>query len=254
MRWIGAALAVIAVLYGGTCALMFLEQRALIYHPTEARDLPQAQRIDLKANGETLRIWARPFGGPKALIYFGGNAEDVAKNFDPFAAAMPDRAIYLVNYRGYGGSTGSPSESGLFADALAEFDEVRRAHADVAVVGRSLGTGVAVYAAQMRPVGRLVLVTPYDSIENIAKDRYPLLPVGLVLEDRFDSASRVSGVRAPTLALLAEIDSVIPPARSSALLALFPTGRLRIETIPGSTHNSIAGTTGYARRIAEFLR
>jgi pimeloyl-ACP methyl ester carboxylesterase len=229
----------LALAYGGICALMFVAQRSLLYYPVPARAPAGTPSLALPSGGEVLRVWARPADGPRALIYFGGNAEDVSGNLDEFAAALPGRALYFVSYRGYGGSTGAPSESALFADALAVYDHLRARHADIAVVGRSLGSGVAVYLAHERPVSRLVLVTPYDSIANVAAGIYPFLPVRWLIRDPYDSASRIARVRAPTLVVVAEHDEVIPRARTDALVARFPQGQARVELIRGATHNAL---------------
>jgi pimeloyl-ACP methyl ester carboxylesterase len=228
----------LALAYGGICAFMFVAQRSLLYYPVPAR-APGTPSLALPSGGETLRIWSRPAAGARALVYFGGNGEDVSTSLGDFAAVLPGHALYFASYRGYGGSTGSPSEQALFADALAVHDHVSRVHAEVTVVGRSLGSGVAVYLAQQRPVARLVLVTPFDSIENVAAGVYPFLPVRLLLRDKFDSASRVAGVRAPTLVIVAERDEVIPRARTDALVARFARGQARVELIPGATHNAL---------------
>jgi uncharacterized protein len=244
-----AVLALVGLAYGGVCGLMFMGQRSLLYFPTQARELAGAQRLTVASGGETLRVWARPAQGPAALIYFGGNGEDVAGRLDEFAAALPGHSLYLVNYRGYGGSSGSPTEAGLFADALAVYDQVRAKHRSIAVAGRSLGSGVAVYLAQQRPVARLVLITPYDSVENVAKGRYPFLPVAWLLRDKFDSVSRIAQVKAPTLVVIAGRDQVILRERTDALVARIPAGLARVEVVSGATHNAL----DYVALMGEFL-
>lgn len=239
--------------YSGLCALMFAAQRSLLYYPVPARAPAGTPGFALATGGETLRIWSRPAAGDRALIYFGGNAEDVSASLEELAATDRDRVQYRVSYRGYGGSTGAPSEQALFADALAVYDHLRARHADIAVVGRSLGSGVAVYLAQQRPVSRLVLVTPYDSIANVAAGIYPFLPVRLLIRDPYDSASRVAGVRAPTLVVVAEHDEVIPRARTDALVAKFPVGQVRVEVVRGAGHNDLQEFPQYPRAIGAFL-
>jgi pimeloyl-ACP methyl ester carboxylesterase len=243
-------LGTIALGYGLVCAFMFAAQRSLMYFPVGGAPPAGAERIEVRSGDATLQVWARPLPAADALIYFGGNAEDVGGNFAAFAAALPRHALYLVNYRGYGGSTGSPTEAALFADALAVHDYVAARHARrVAVAGRSLGSGVAVYLARERPVSHLVLVTPFDSIENVARGHYPFLPVGLLLKDKFDSASRIAGVHAPALVVVAERDEVIPRARTDALVAKFPAAQVRVEVVRGATHNDLE----FERLLAAFL-
>src|SRR5581483_3606208 len=108
--------------------------------------------------------------------------------------------------RGYGGSSGKASEAALFEDGLTLFDEVQKAHPQVEVVGRSLGSGVAVYVASLRPAARLVLVTPYDSIAEIGARQFPFVPVKWLLLDRFESWKYAPQVTAPTLIIAAEHD------------------------------------------------
>lgn len=244
-----STLSAIALLYAAVCALLFFAQRSLLYFPVPGVQPQGAERLDLPVAGATLRIWARPSAGPDALVYFGGNAEDVGQNFADFTAALPRHAVYLVNYRGYGGSTGAPTEAALFADALAVFDHVRARHANIAVAGRSLGSGVAVHLARERPVSRVVLVTPYDSIANVAAGIYPFLPVRWLIRDKFDSGSRIGGVRVPALVVIAEHDEVIPRVRSEALVAKFAKGQARVEVVAGATHNTLE----YSGLLAAFL-
>lgn len=241
--------------YVAVCAWLYFAQRSLLYFPTPERPLPQAESITLPSGQETLRIWARPHQGPGAVLYFGGNADDVAAHFNDFAGAIPARAVYLVNYRGYGGSTGMPSEAGLFQDALAVYDWVRTRHSDIAVIGCSLGTGVAVYLAAARKVDRLVLVTPYDSLLDVAREKYGfrLFPVSLLLKDKYDSVSRVQAVSAKALILIAENDGMISRARSDALVAKFPAGQARVEVLGGATHNDISVHPEYLKLISAFL-
>src|SRR5580692_7402038 len=199
MKVAASLLAIAVMLYAGACAYLFFNQRALLYYPTPETTVTGADRVSIQSGGETLRLWHIGWAGSggNAVIYFGGNAEDVAQNVPLFRTVFPHSDVYLVNYRGYGGSTGMPSEAALFADALAVFDYVQARHSAVSLIGRSLGSGVAVYVAARREIGRLVLVTPYDSIENVARRAYPAFPVSLLLRDKYASASRIAGVKAP---------------------------------------------------------
>jgi pimeloyl-ACP methyl ester carboxylesterase len=174
-------------------------------------------------------------------------------NVADFAAAFPDRAVYLVNYRGYGGSTGRPSEAALLSDAVATYDWVAARHDRIAVVGRSLGSGVAVALAAQRPVDRLVLVTPFDSIANVAADHFPFFPVRWLLRDRYDSLQRIGEVRAPVLVLIAEHDEVVRRARSDALIAAIPADIRHTVLIRGATHNDISSFPAYWQTLQNFL-
>jgi len=186
-----------------------------------------------------------PRKGPDAVVYFGGNAEDVNFSLPGLAAAFPKHAIYLMHYRGYGGSTGKPSEDALVADALALLDRVRSEHINVVVIGRSLGSGVAVHLASLRPVARLILVTPYDSLVGLAANQFPLFPVHWLLLDKFESWRYAAQVNVPTLIVAADRDEVIPRTSTEALYARFHSGVATLRVVAGASHNTISESPEY---------
>jgi pimeloyl-ACP methyl ester carboxylesterase len=243
----------LATAYLGLCAWFFLTQRSQIYFPVPESNPPGTRSIRLKRDDATLKIWVVERPGPRALVYFGGNAENVSANLASFSSAFPHHSLYLVNYRGYGGSTGRPSESALVADALAVYDQLHGRYPQISIVGRSLGTGIAVQLAAAREVHRLVLVTPYDSLADVAAAHMPIFPVRLLMRDRFDSASRAQAVAAPVLAIIASDDEIIPRGRSEALVNAFPRSQVRAVLLDGATHNSIDLYPGYLRAIGDFL-
>lgn len=240
-----ALLGFVLVVYGVLCAGLYSKQRTLMYYPQPAAAGAEASMRMLDGTDAGIRISVRESVGPDALVYFGGNAEDVSRNLPDFAAAFPTHAIYLLHYRGYGGSAGEPTEAGLAKDALALFDLVHKAHGRVTVIGRSLGSGLAVRVASQRNVARLVLVTPYDSLQDIAADLYPWMPVRWLLIDKYESWRYAPKVSAPTLLMEAEHDEVIPRASTRKLLGRFRQGVARLEVIPGAGHNSIAQSGRY---------
>lgn len=239
--------------YVALCALLFLVQRSQIYFPVPESSPAGAMSIRFAGGGADLKVWVVARRGPRALLYFGGNAEDVAANLGAFTSAFPEHSLYLVNYRGYGGSGGSPSESGLVADATALYDHLRPRHPEISVIGRSLGSGVAVQLASVREVSRLVLVTPFDSLVNVARAHFPYLPVGLLLRDRFESASRVAAVDADTLIVIAGSDEIIPRARSDVLVEAFPAAQARVFVLEGARHNDIDLDPQYLEQLRKFL-
>ncbi|HXW73285.1 MAG TPA: alpha/beta hydrolase [Steroidobacteraceae bacterium] len=247
----GAAFATLS--YGALCALLYLMQDRLLYLRTPEVARAGAGVIRLKCGEATLNIWELHAEQRAAVIYFGGNAEDVGANLADFAAAFTDRALYLVNYRGYGGSSGHPSESALKADAESIYDWVSARHERTAVMGRSLGSGVATELATRRPIERLVLITPYDSIANVAADHFFWLPVRWLVRDRYDSLTRIGKVRSPVLAVVAEYDEVVLRARSDALIAAIPAGIRHVVMIAGATHNDISSFPAYLASLREFL-
>ena len=238
--------------YAALCTLLFFAQRSMIYYPVPESAAPGATALRFATEGAVLKVWSVQRPGPHALLYFGGNAEDVGASIGRFARRLPDTSLYFVNYRGYGGSTGSPSEHALVADALTVYDRLRRKHAEIAVLGRSLGSGVAVQLASRREVRRLALVTPFDSLLRVAHDQVRWFPVGLLLRDRFDSAERVHSISAESLVVVAESDEVIPRSRTDALIAAFRSPP-RVVLLEGATHNSVDLDPRYLDELAMFL-
>lgn len=236
-----------------TCCLLYLMQRSMLYSPTPDSGDGGAEIIWLDHQGQRLKIHHAAHTGEKALLYFGGNAEDVALNLPQFRRLFPDHALYFANYRGYGGSSGSPSEQALNDDALATYDLLAKKHGQIAVIGRSLGTGVAVALAAKRPVSRLVLVTPFDSMVNLAAQLYPFFPVRLLLLDRYDSRARASSLRQPTFILIAADDEVIPRERTDALIAALPPESTSVVVVAGTGHNTISTSPEYEAALAGFL-
>jgi uncharacterized protein len=237
--WIGAAL----LLYLGLCAALYVFQRSLLYLPQPAR--VNAPSLSLSVPGAELQVSVQERSGSQAVLYFGGNAEDVSSSLAGMAARFPRHSVFALHYRGYGRSTGSPTEVALQADALALFDHIAREKADITIVGRSLGSGLAVSLAAQRTVSRLVLVTPYDSIEAVAAQHYPLFPVRWLIHDRFDAAGLAPSVRAPVTVIVAERDEVIPRARTDALVRRFAPGVAQTVLLPGAGHNTLDGRADY---------
>jgi pimeloyl-ACP methyl ester carboxylesterase len=237
------------LVYLALCGALFVFQRSLIYFPQPGSADSGIVKMTLENGGERLQVSIRPHEGRRALMYFGGNAEDVSLDMPSCASAFPNDAIYLLNYRGYGGSTGNPSERALFADGLALFDRVHADHPDIELIGRSLGSGVAVYVASQRPVERLVLVTPYDSLVAVAAEQYPFVPVNWLLRDKFESAKYAPRVSAPTTIVAAENDEVIPKTSTEALRTRFREGLVSYHVVPGVGHNTISGNSEYLKLL-----
>lgn len=253
MRVILHAVLVAGAIYMLICLLLYLAQDRLLYLPTPEVAYPGARALSIERGAASLRVWELHGAARPALIYFGGNAEDVGANIADFGAAFPARAVYLVNYRGYGGSTGRPSEAALTADAEAIYDSLRLRHDPIAVIGRSLGSGVAIALAARRPVERLILVTPFDSIASVAADHFPWLPVRALLRDRYDSLRRVGAVHAPTLVVVAEHDEVVYRARSDALIAAIAPALRHTVMVTGATHNDVSLHPLYLHSLSAFL-
>jgi len=244
---------VVAFAYAAFCLALFAFQRSLIYFPQpRVVTAPQSTMI-LSVEDAEIVVTVRPHAGPKAIVYFGGNAEDVSLNLPSFEKSFPDHALYLLHYRGYGGSSGMPSEEAIQHDALALFDKVRAEHSDIAVIGRSLGTGVAVRLSSQRPASHLILVTPYDSLQEIAAGRFPYAPVKWLLRDKYDSGKYASKITIPTAIVAAENDELIPSESTKKLFERFGKGVASMKVIPATGHNTISSSSEYLPAIQAAL-
>jgi len=249
-----AMLALVAIAYAGICAWMYSKQRDLMY-------LSQATKADAKdtdfgvaRNGVMLNGWLVNIGQPGAIIYFGGNAERIENMRDEFAKWFPQSSVYLVPYRGYGASEGTPSEDALLSDALAVFDQVqaRQQGAPIVVIGRSLGSSVASHVASQRPVAKLALITPFDSMTSVAQSHYPWLPLRWLMQDRYESTRYLSNYAGPVLVIRASKDEVIPAASTDRLIASMAKPP-QVVDLPEATHNSVDQDPGFGRALSAFV-
>lgn len=255
---IGAAIVVL-----GGFSLLYCFQGAMIFFPQPLSETgrnafaPHEIRIprgDVELHGWFVRreiTDANPL-----IVYYGGNAEEVSGNLWSIER-FENHALLFMNYRGYGDSQGRPSEPQLFEDALHILDTVMAENgidpSHVVLMGRSLGSGVAVHVASRRPVRGIILITPFDSLVAVARRHYPLLPVGLLLRHRFDSVSAAPMIQTPVLNLVAERDEIIPRS-SSIRLADQWGGPVRTVIIEDATHNDIESYDAYWAEIRAFLK
>jgi len=238
--------------YFGMGLFLYLYQRDFLYHPT-ANIPTHYKTLTLHNNGESINIIILNEGHENAILYFGGNAESMAQSSDYIAGQFPNFTTYLMDYRGFGSSTGIPTEDNIYLDALTLYDTIKPNHTSVSIGGRSLGTGVATYVVAHRTVSKLALITPYDSIVNVAQDRYPLYPVSLLLRDRYDSVSRIKNIKAKTFIVLAQNDQVISLERTQKLIDAFHDKQLEIETIKNRGHMDISSDASYYRLMQDFI-
>ncbi|HLL29195.1 MAG TPA: alpha/beta fold hydrolase [Xanthobacteraceae bacterium] len=231
MATLKSLLILLAVGYIALVALTYFAQRALLYFPDRARTppasagLPEAEEVTIEtADGEKLIAWhVPPAEGKPVVLYFHGNGGALVDRVRRFRGLIANgNGLLALSYRGYGGSSGSPSEAGLLADAAAAyvFATARYPAKLIAVFGESLGTGVAVWLAAEKPVACVILQAPYTSIVDVGAAAYPILPVRLLLKDRFPSDQRVGRITAPVLVLHGERDRIVPIEYGERLYAL----------------------------------
>lgn len=259
LKWAGALVAA----YLALCALLYFAQRSLLYFPDTRRVAPQdagfvdATEHELKtADGERVLVWhIAPKGGKPVVLYFHGNGGSLAYRRERFIALeQAGFGLVALSYRGYGGSSGTPSEEGLIADARAayEFALARYPASQIALWGESLGGAVAIALAAEKPVARIVLEAPFTSVEELASSIYWFVPVRLLLKDRFRSDLRVAKVKAPVLILHGVQDRVVPFRYGERLFSLIP-GEKKLVKFDDGDHNDL-DRFGATKTAMEFLQ
>ncbi len=244
--------------YGCATFGIWLIQERLLFKPKQYDVLQNFEpyRWDRKINGSNHQGWFLDKGAEKTVIYHGGNAEDLAGHCDVLFQGLEVNAL-LVNYRGYGQSEGTPGEKKLVADAIEIFDLFCKEKcvdpSNIFLMGRSLGTGVAVQVAAARPkAAGVILVTPYESIATIAKSKYPWLPIERLLRHPFRSIDHAPDIKIPALVLLAEFDKIIP-IESGQKLSDAWGGEKETVTIPAA-HNDVNEHPAYFQAVNRFIQ
>jgi pimeloyl-ACP methyl ester carboxylesterase len=230
VRWL---LTLLVSLYAAICVGLFLGQRRLQYFPNPtpmspaAVGLPAAESLTVATeDGQRLVAWwVPPRDGQPVYLYLHGNGDNLENRGRRFARLVEGGAgLYALSYRGYGGSTGFPTEAGLMADARAAYaDLTHRVSADrVVLYGESLGTTVAVMLAAEKPVRALLLDSSFDSALDVAHWRFPWLPTSLLLRDTFRADLAAQRVVAPVLQVHCADDPITPFASAERLHERFP--------------------------------
>ncbi len=244
-------------------ALLYLAQRQFLFHPRSAHPspaaagLPQVEEVVVEtADGEQVIVWQAPPRGDKpVIIYFHGNAEIVASQAARHRELTADGfGLVALSYRGYMGSTGSPTEEGLLRDAEAayRFATSRYPSNPVVLWGHSLGSGVAVALAGRHPVAKVILEAPFSSAVDVAARLFPLVPVRWLMHDQFRSDQRIAAVRAPVLIMHGSRDLVVPIEFGERLFKLAHEPK-RFVRFPDGGHDDLDryGAGAEARRFIE---
>jgi pimeloyl-ACP methyl ester carboxylesterase len=246
-----SVLALSALAYLSIAAALYFAQTSIFFParivPPAGPLPPGAERIELTAS-DGIRLEGvlippiRPAADahPVAILGFAGNASNAAGIAEFLGSIYPEHPVVAFHYRGYAPSGGAPSAAALLDDAPLACDLVRKRLKPnkLVVVGISIGSGVAAGLSARRPLDGLVLVTPFDSLEEVARQRFPWLPVSWLIRHKLPSAETLRGSPVPVAIVAAEHDGVVPPARTAALAAA--TGNLVLNvTIPGTQHNDI---------------
>jgi fermentation-respiration switch protein FrsA (DUF1100 family) len=253
------------VLYGGVLALLYAKQDALLF-PADpsavdvaAAGVPGLESVTFATpDGLVLTAWFRsPAKGKPTLVYFHGNGGNLMNRIGRVGFfAGTGWGMLFVEYRGYGGNPGQPSEAGLHNDALGAvaFLAARDIPSDRLVLyGESLGTGIAVWLATEKKVAALVLDSPYTSIADVAQSHFRFLPVKLLMKNRFDLVGRIGQINAPLLVMQGALDNVVPPSMGRQVYAAAHEPK-QFWCGPESQHWNVLETGGGDQALAFIAR
>jgi pimeloyl-ACP methyl ester carboxylesterase len=253
-------LVVLVVGYGVMVTVLYVAQRPLIFPGARKTSVPldrprAPERLELATAGGDVLHGMLYRGSPDAIdlvIGFGGNAQDAEMLGQDLAARIPGAHVVVFHYRGFGPSTGEPSEEALQADAILIYDAMvaQLQPLRTFAVGISLGSGVATHLSRERPLAGMILVTPFDSVEAIAQEQYFWVPVSLLLRHRFSSVESVQDNPTPTAVIAAAADRVVKPQRTAALREAIPN-LVFDRTLSGASHAGIHDLPAYETAFEE---
>ncbi|MEM7397099.1 MAG: alpha/beta hydrolase [Verrucomicrobiota bacterium] len=245
---------------------LYFNQEKMLFFPQPIRG-SNANMVDAHAkyaveevhDGVHLRGWfvkQDAFEKHPLVVYYGGNGEELSNKLYGLEKYGPC-SFLLVNYRGYGASEGKPGEQELFSDALYLYDKLVAPldpkPASLVLAGRSLGCGVAIHVASRRPADRMLLISPYDSIESIACRQYFFLPVKPLLRHRFHCMSNLGQIDLPLLAVTGTRDGVIDIRHSRRVIDAWKNKEVQHAVVEGAGHNDLGAYEDYWRPIRAFL-
>ncbi|WP_319545147.1 alpha/beta hydrolase [Ruegeria conchae] len=237
-----------AIIYAGIVGYMFLNQKSLLYKPDG--ELPDPSSVGLAdvemqsvpmTDGTILTVWAAPAAVPDAptVLFFHGQSGNLGDRADRLREILNSGyGVLAPSYRGFPGSEGEPSELALISDGVQLFDRLTGKGEAVVLLGQSLGTGIAVAVAAERPEAELlVLEAPFTATVDVAAERYPFLPVSVLMKDQFATRDLIEQITVPTLIFHGTKDETIPLHHGQALAEMSDIAQLYV--IPDGTHNDL---------------
>lgn len=262
-----AIFSAVLILYLIAVISLAILERNLLYYPQNIDDstlrwvsgMDRVEEIIISPeDGVQLHGWliqSTEAAQSPLVIYYGGNAEEVS-NMAYWADHFQGYSLLLMNYRGYGLSQGLPSEKAIKKDAELIYDFIAAREdidgENIVVMGRSLGSGVAIHIADQKTVKGAIVISPYYSIVNAAQRVFKIFPVTLIMRNRFESWKASPNITIPGLALVAEEDELIPPAHSFALMEKWG-GKKDVVVIAGAGHDDIIYSNLLWESVEGFL-
>ena len=250
MQWIWKILLFIGVFYVGLALLLYFLQRKMVFSPDptyvapELVDVKGLVEVELRSTqGHRLVNWYVPaLAGKPTLLFFHGNGGNVANREDKFRQLTAHGlGVFMLGYRGFGGSEGQPSETAFVEDAQVAYDYLIASGIEpenIVIYGESIGTSVAVQLAAKVKNAAVILEAPMYSVLSIAKDRHPYFPVGTFLRDKFETNKHINNINSPLFVVHGDADGIIPLASGQRLFAAADEPK-RFYVVKGGEHNNL---------------
>jgi pimeloyl-ACP methyl ester carboxylesterase len=268
LRMLWSFLISVAIAYAAVTALVFLFQSRLVFYPEIGREMvvsPQTYGLKFEpadirtADGETLSAWWVPADEPRGtMLFFHGNAGNISHRLDYLLLFNRLRFNTLIlDYRGYGKSTGSPSEEGTYRDAEAAWDYLRAARSvqpqNLVIVGESLGGAVASWLAAKVGPRAIVLLSTFTSVNDLGAQIYWFLPVRLISRLGYDNAENLKRIKAPVFIAHSRDDDIIPFSHGKRLFEGAAEPKVFLEMRGGHNDGFIFTRPEWGAQLAAFL-
>jgi len=252
-------LLLIVCLYMGAVFYLYFTQDSKIFNfsivkkqkPQVLTICSDCQEVKLKSDGALLDGVYKENNSTKLIIYFGGNSDD-ATDFIKYCKDLKDFDILAFNYRGNALSSGKPTQNAIFKDALKIYDTFAKDR-EVYLVGRSLGSGVATYLASKRESKKLLLITPYDSIEAVAKEKYPYFPISLLIKYKFNSLHFIKDIKIPVTIFMVDKDATVSNKRTDNLISHIKN-LSNVVIFKDTTHADILDTAQFSKELKKWAK
>ena len=260
------ALLVLFLVYASLCAYVYFAQPRLVFFPRPTIGQTPADRglayEDVRMNtldGETIHGWYIPVKrAAKHVLFLHGNAGNISDRWNTIAVLNGmGHAVLIVDYRGYGYSSGRPSEAGTYLDALTAWDYLTTTRSvnpqDIVIYGRSLGGAVAVWLAAEHDPGGLIIESTFSRMVDMGAHHYPYLPARLLTRIRYDSLSRIANVHCPVFSAHSRDDETVPFELGRALADAAP--KLKRFVVLTGAHNEsfFNGGADYQQQLDTFI-
>jgi pimeloyl-ACP methyl ester carboxylesterase len=258
----------ILFIYLGLCTLLYIKQDDLLFHPKPNTINEVQEYLKSNTNFDTLTLkmndQTKIYGfiskdsattQTPLIVYFGGNAEEVSHIMSK-KRFFPKHKMVFMNYRGYGLSEGEVSEKSMFSDAIEIYDKLKLFKnvdsSNIFVIGRSIGTGVATYLSLQRKTRATILITPYENMIDVASEKYPFVPISLLIKHRFESDSYAPKITSPMFSLIATNDEIIPKHHAYKLVEAWKGKTYILEV--NEDHSSIMKNEMVWQKIDQFIK